>query len=394
MFAQTQSLTLNKGINTSLTDFTTEKETRNICEATTLVALILKRSLVLNRFKFGIGKTRLNKIACSTIIRFGTKGQKMNVILYKYGPHLMNFDSAIHYLQDNNIVKVDEGKHILTEFGISWITEKLSQFEDNGALNKSILEKVISEIDLCLFTDINTLIERTLSSNTSLAFKKSEISGKRIFLIFDWSKYGTGMVNPYIYTLLYSYSKVEKYLKDKWKKKELDIYPVDYSKIPNYLPSTSLSKARKHENVPLTSIFEKNPPPYLTEEKVEGKNYVSNLWYIIEGVNILHALSGIVPTISDISILCLTNYQYAVLNGDDNDILKRMRESLIRNDINKLTDFGILLRDKHNGNYRYRLSTICFHDTILDRKFHVVDKEILKSLYESKIKVFNSIRFE
>ncbi len=391
MLAQNRSLTSNIGINTSLTDFI-EKEA--LCETINLFPIILNRSIVLNKFKLGLGKTRLNKVACYITTRFGTKRQKESVILYKYGPHLMNFDSVTHYLEENKIIKIDGGKHILTEFGISWISKKLSQFEVNKTLSKSVLDEVISEIDFCLFTDINTLIEKTLYSNSSLAFKKSEISGKRIFFIFDWTKYGTGVLNPYIYTLLYSYSRVEKYLKEKKNRNELDICLIDYSKIPNYLPTTSLSRTRKLKNIPLTSVFEKNPPPYLTEEKVEGKNYISNLWYIIEGVNILHALAEISPTISEISMLCLTNYQYAILNGDDSDILKKMRESLIRNDVNKLADFGILLKDKYNGTYKYKLSSTCYYDTILDRNFQIVDKEIIKNLYESKIKVFNSIRFE
>ncbi len=390
MLSQTESLTLKRAKNTSLTDFTTEMETANsLCETTTLIPLILER------LKSGLTKFQLNKIASYITIRFGTKEQKDKVILYSFGTHLMNLESTIHYLENNNLIKTDKNKYVITECGLSWIAEKILQLEEGNASNKSIFDKMVSQIDISLFTDIPTLIKKTLSSDAKWDFKQREVSGNNLYLIFEWSKYGTGMLLPYMYTLLYSYSKVEKYFENKWKDNKLDIDPIEYSRIPEHMSSTLLTRTRKLKNVPLTSIFEKALPPYLTEEKIEGKNYISNLWYIVEGVNILHALAGIAPTVSDISMLCLTNYQHGVLNKDiDEDMLKKMRESIIRNDINKLNDYGILLKDKYNRKYRYTLSALSFCDTILDRKFSVVDKPILKSIYETKIKIYSKDRFE
>nr|WAH99922.1 MAG: hypothetical protein OI716_00745 [Candidatus Methanoperedens sp.]WAI00076.1 MAG: hypothetical protein OI720_00590 [Candidatus Methanoperedens sp.] len=365
-------------------------ETANsLCETTTLIPLILER------LKSGLTKFQLNKIASYITIRFGTKEQKDKVILYSFGTHLMNLESTIHYLENNNLIKTDKNKYVITECGLSWIAEKILQLEEGNASNKSIFDKMVSQIDISLFTDIPTLIKKTLSSDAKWDFKQREVSGNNLYLIFEWSKYGTGMLLPYMYTLLYSYSKVEKYFENKWKDNKLDIDPIEYSRIPEHMSSTLLTRTRKLKNVPLTSIFEKALPPYLTEEKIEGKNYISNLWYIVEGVNILHALAGIAPTVSDISMLCLTNYQHGVLNKDiDEDMLKKMRESIIRNDINKLNDYGILLKDKYNRKYRYTLSALSFCDTILDRKFSVVDKPILKSIYETKIKIYSKDRFE
>lgn len=389
MSGQFKSLTLENGKNLSLTHFFQEIETaKNLCETTTLCLLILRNG------ESGLIKTKLNKISAFITTLFGTDEQKEKVILYSYGTHLMNFDPTVQYLENNNLIKKDNDKYVITESGISWISKKLSKLEEDNTINNSMFDKIIEQIDTCLFTDISSLIKKTLSSDLKWNYKQGEVTGNNLILMFDWSIYGHGMINPYIYTLLYSFSKVENFFKNVWKENNEYTYPIDYSKIPNYLPSTSLSRKRKIKNVPLTNVFEKSLPPYLTVEKVEGKNYVSNLWYIVEGVNILNALTGIAPTINDISMICLTNYQHAILNNElDSDNLKKMRESLIRNDINKLTDYGILLRDKFNRKYRYRLSSTCFYDTILDRNFEVVDKHILEKIYETKIKVYVDFRF-
>ncbi len=385
MSGELKSLTEENRQNLSLTDFFQEIETaKKLCETTTLCLLILRNG------KSGLVKTKLNKISAFITTLFGTNEQKEKVILYSYGTHLMNFNLTVQYLENNNLIKKDYDKYVITESGISWISNKLSKLEEDN----SMFDKIIEQIDTCLFTDLSSLIKKTLSSDQKWNYKKGEVTGNNLILMFDWSKYGHGMVYPYIYTLLYSFSKVENFLKNVWEENNEYTYPIDYSKIPNYLPSTSLSRKRKLKNVPLTNIFEKGLPPYLTVEKVEGKNYVSNLWYIVEGVNILNALTGIAPTINEISMICLTNYQYAILdNKVDSDSLKKMRESLIRNDINKLTDYGILLRDKFNRKYRYRISSTCFYDTILDRNFEVVDEQMLEKIYETKIKVYVDSRF-
>lgn len=389
MAGELKSLTGENGKNLSLTDFFQEIETaKKLCETTTLCLLILRNG------KSGLVKTKLNKISAFITTLFGTNEQKEKVILYSYGTHLMNFNLTVQYLENNNLIKKDHDKYVITESGISWIGNKLSKLEEDDAINNSMFDKIIEQIDTCLFTDISSLIKKTLSSDQKWNYKKGEVTGNNLILMFDWSKYGHGMVYPYIYTLLYSFSKVENFLKNVWKENDEYTCPIDYSKIPNYLPSTSLSRKRKLKNVPLTNIFEKSLPPYLTVEKVEGKNYVSNLWYIVEGVNILNALTGIAPTINEISMICLTNYQYAILdNKVDSDSLKKMRESLIRNDINKLTDYGILLRDKFDRKYRYRISSTCFYDAILDRNFEVVDEHILEKIYKNKIKVYVDSRF-
>lgn len=390
MNIQTKSLTIDNGRNTSLTDFMAELETvQSICDPVTLALLILTRDTS------GLYKTQWNKIAGYITTLFGTKEQSEKVILYSYGTHLMNFEATVQYLEAHNLIKIEDNKPIITEEGLSWIAKKLMQIEDSGIYSRPVLDKIITQIDSCLFTDIPTLIEKTLSSDKKWDFQKRVVNGKNIILMFDWSRYGTGMIHPYIYTLLYSYSKLDNYFKTKWKENQLDICPVDYSKIPSNVSSIELQREKNFKNIPLTTIFEKSQPSNLNEEKVEGKNFISNLWYIIEGVNIIHALVGIAPSIEDIAILCLTNYQHAVIveNVDPNG-RKKMHESLIRYDINKLSDYGILLKDKYSNKYRYKLASTCFYDTILDKKFQVVDKQMLQDLFKTKIQIYNDVRFE
>jgi len=348
----------------------------------------------LNIYESGRYKTQLNKTAGYVTTLFGTKEQSEKVILYSFGTYLMNFETTIRHLEANNLIKIEDDKPVITEEGLSWIAKRLLQVEENGIYSRPILDKIISQIDTCLFTDISTLIEKTLSSDKKWDFKKSVVAGKNIFLLFDWSRYGTGMLHPYIYTLLYSYSKLENHFKTIWKENELDVYPIDYLKIPNNVSSNELQREKNLRNVPLTTVFEKSLPSTVNEEKFEGKNYISNMWYIVEGVNIIHALSGIAPKIEDIAILCLANYQHAVIDDKMGKVgQKRMHESLIRYDINKLSDYGILLKDKYNKKYRYKLASTCFNDTILDRKFQVVDKFMLQETYKNKIKIHDNVRF-
>ncbi len=345
-------------------------------------------------YESGRYKTQLNKIAGYVTTLFGTKEQSEKVILYSFGTYLMNFEATLRHLEAQNLIKIEDNKPVITEEGLSWIAKKLLQGEENGIYSRPIMDKIISQIDTCLFTDISTLIEKTLSSDRKWDFKKSVVNGKNIISMNDWSRYGTGMIHSYIYTLLYSYSKLENHFKNKWKENELDVCPIDYSKIPSIVPSIELQRKQNFRNIPLTTIFEKSLPSAVNEEKVEGKNYISNMWYIVEGVNIIHALSGMVPTIEDIAILCLANYKHAVFYDKIDQVgQKKMRESLIRYDINKLSDYGILLKDKYNKKYRYKLAAKCFHDTILDRKFQVVDEIMLQNEYKNKIKIYDDVRF-
>ncbi len=390
MEIQTKSLTINNGRDSSLTDFMVEIRTaQSLCDPITLVLLILTRDRV------GLYKTQLNKIAGYITTLFGTTEQSEKVILYSYGTHLMNFEATVQYLEAHNLIKIEDDKPIITEEGLSWIAKKLLQVEESGIYSRPILDKIISQIDTCMFTDISTLIEKTLSSDKKWDFKKNVVTGKNIILMFDWSRYGTGMLHPHIYTLLYSYSKLENHFKTKWKENELDVYPIEYSKIPNNVQTTELQREKNFRNIPLTTVFEKSLPSTVNEEKVEGKNYISNMWYIVEGVNIIHAFAGIAPTIEDIAMLCLTNYQHAVIFEKINPVgQKKMHESLIRYDVNKLSDYGILLKDKYNKRYRYKLASICFYDTILDRKFQVADKQMLQDVFKTRIQIYNDVRFE
>lgn len=348
----------------------------------------------LNIYESGRYKTQLNKTAGYVTTLFGTKEQSEKVILYSFGTYLMNFEATIRHLESHNLIKIEDDKPVITEEGLSWIAKKILQVEENGIYSRPILDKIISQIDACLFTDVSSLIEKTLSSDKKWDFKKSVVNGKNIISINDWSRYGTGMLHSYIYTLLYSYSKLENHFKTQWKENELDICTIDYSNIPNNVLSNELQREKNFRNIPLTTIFEKSLPSTVNLEKIEGKNYISNMWYIVEGVNIIHALAGVAPTIEDIAMLCLTNYQHAVIDNKISQVeQKKMHESLIRYDINKLSDYGILLKDRFNKKYRYKLASTCFCDTILDRKFQVVDNQMLQDVFKTKIKIYNDVRF-
>lgn len=382
MNPQNRSLTMDGPGNTTILDFVEEdKKREKLCNLPTLVALILK-----NAGK-ELGKTRLVKVASASIINHGTVHQKDEIILYSFGPYHMNFQSTIKYLIGKGLIKENDNNLILTESGIKWFDIQVQEFKDD-----SILDGIIRDIDRFLRMDINDLIKEVLSKSKYFrAGKIRTISGKNYITVFDWSEYGKGTIEPLHYTLLYSYSRVENYFKNM--KIDHELMLADYDKIKNDIRSDQLIKQRKrvHALKPLSKIFEKEHPPYLTKDKFEGKNYIYNLWYLVEGVNIIHALAGINPSIEEIAMVCLTDYQYILEDKTKTkEDRKKSRESMVRNEVNKLWKEGILKRLSYKKKHRYMLVTLNFYDTLLDKEYSILDPKIVRMFYKKRIKPYRS----
>jgi len=345
----------------------------------------------------GIKKTRLAKIGGYVIEIFGAKEQKDSVIWYSYGPYPLNLEQEIEYLKQNNIINVENDKLILTEQGLRWISNKLADITSEPQYLS-----IIKEIDNSLFIPTDQLIYEIVRRSPHLKPKLQSIGSMRYIRLFDWENYGSGIIQGYHYTLLKSFAIFEKYLEKidipLSNEEAYGVRIIDYDEIPYCLKSNQLEKKYAKMGqypLPLTKIFEKEPPPYIKETKIEGKNYIYNLWYIVDAVNIIHVLSNLAPSIDEIARLCLTNYLLAAEKKDlDRKQLRIMREQLIRNDINRLWEGGILIPRKYKRKYFYSLSARCFHDVVLDRDFKVLDPEIVNDLYNLRIKPQMKLDFE
>ena len=388
---------------------------KRLCDFIFLIPLILS-------IKDRIGKTRLLKISIATILKFGIEEQinEENIIWYRYGPYLPIGEKVIKYLLDNKIIEeivepstvLEESrkprgnqkvKYILTENGIQWISRRIE-----GIDREPTYLEIVEYIEKCIFSPLPQLIKHILDEARAkrlFDYENKSFSGKIHIKIFDWNDYGSGVIKPYHYTLLYSYARTKHYL-ERFRKKNERNWPdisrtVDYEQIPEVVKSDTLfrdvSVRRLDSLVPLSSIFEKQDPPYLTHDKIEAKNYIHNLWYIVEAVNVYHVLSRSSPTLNEIATLCLSNYLVNQENLEkkknkwkerDNirSKMKQMRERLIRNEINKLCDYRILKKKKYGRKYVYTITAKCFYDVLLNKEYKVLDPITLRKLYQKRVK--------
>ena len=139
----------------------------------------------------------------------------------------------------------------------------------------------------------------------------------------------------------------------------------------------------------IIQIFQKEFPKYLNNNKFESKNYIHNLWYIVEGVNIIHIFENICPSLDELAMLCLLNYKYAwEEKRDKRKELKKMRDRMIKNDVYKLCNWHILKKVKWKNHVGFQLSAKTFRDEKYKRTFSVLSPDIVRKLYSMRIKPF------
>lgn len=339
---------------------------------------------------------RIAKVAGYFILKYGSEKNKKRLIWYRHGVYPVHLERTLKILLEKGIVGETENRFFLTTEGLSWISNRIEHVKDSPQYIE-----ILDEIDQCLFTPMPELITRIAKLSPHLNYKEHYIGSKKICKVFDWKNFGSGIIEPYHYTLLLSYSYSEKYFEEQYfleaekvsKKNEFSSPRfINYDNIPNVISSDNLKKRRRKymkELVPLVHIFDKKDPSYLTQIKIEGKNYIANLWYVIESINIIHVLSGLRPSCDEIARTCLTNYLVNLqgYNSKTKEI-RRMRERMIKNDITKLFEHGILSRKKWERTYIYQLSAKSYYDVILEKEYEVLDEELMKELYNKKIRPY------
>jgi hypothetical protein len=197
----------------------------------------------------------------------------------------------------------------------------------------------------------------------------------KIIQLFDWSVLGDGNWRDYHDSLLWALSSMEKHgLFRTWGSKRIEF---DYQKLPDtYYPQliSSLSIQR---------TLQKELPPYIGENKIEAKNYIVNLWYILEGINMFHALFKMCPNIDDIARICLLTYKLEVETRkyEDNITLRKLRETILRKDLDKLVELNLLkIPAKQGKMFLYQIPAVKFRHQ--NEELSLLNAELIESKYQ------------
>ena len=323
---------------------------------------------------------QLAKNYCEIIKKYGSETQKNSIILFSKGAYSIDFRPTMSELEKRGlIIHLSEDQYIITERGISWLNDLLvnvrtySKFLEIREFILQNLYKTTEEISREIFRDME-----------KFSYEERNIEQFKLILIFDWSYFGKGEIEPYHYSLLYSYTRMKRYFQDIWRERR-ELFSLEPKKIPDKVNFSSMKRLRprlRRINKTLQEVMQKDDPAYLREDKFECKNYVYNLWYILEGVNILHILEKIIPSLHDIATICLLNYRYAVESAKMSDnMLKGMRDVYIKNEVRKLCDWGFLTKIKIGKEVGYMLTARCFVDGT--SSYSVLIEENIRRIIES-----------
>lgn len=364
---------------------------KSIYDLDFLISLIFLRGK--RKGKEDMGRFRIAKTASRFLVNSETISILESVFIYRYGPYVLKFEDALADLIRRNILEImidDKGRtrFCLTDDGQRWI---MSRLRDE---NYRITPELGREIDRYIFAPIPDLIMEIAEKSPLLHPIKRGIGNKQLIRVFDWRNTGDGKVHGYHYTLLRSFYRLEDYFAEEFNQALARIEGgedeyrhriVDYSTIPEVITSEHLFKDKKEKHT-MRYIFNKNDPKSIKEDKFEGKNYIGNLWYIYNAVNIIHILASIAPTIDEIARICLTLYEYAMEQDIPFPEIRRMRESAIRPDIHKLTRFELFNKKKIGRYHVYTIRAKKIIDTSTSDIYLLLGEDRIRHLYNEKVR--------
>ncbi len=336
-------------------------------------------------YEYGILK--IEKLISNVKLKFMNTSAEV-LVQYRLGIIPLDIYKAIIELVNNGYIDVviSENKKVLvlTEKGERYFEDILPKLKEHN-----LYDDIIEEIKDLHLKNTHELTELAYKRSKYLRYYVKYTGNHKIVHVFDWTNYGDGTVKPYHISMLFAFAHYENYF-ESLRSKLPDIAKVDIDCIPAEVESLELLKRRnKQRFVLLPDIFQKRQPPYLTEDKEEGKNYIANLWMIVEAINIFHTLAKIAPNADEIGCLCLKDIFYGKQTNFKHisrEKIKLLKEKTIKNDLKKLLKWGIIEQVKCRGETRYKLSARKYIDSYIGREFKVLDKNILITLYYGKIK--------
>lgn len=324
---------------------------------------------------------KITKINVISKYEYGWLRNK-NVDWVQLGPVLEEQYHALNMLQSQGFIKIEKinsdgmfsYRFVITEEGVKLIEEKLRIVEINTNLSVKVPfeDEIINLLRLENEELVNIATECFGNANH---FKITNIGEFKIIQIFNWTEFGDGNWKKCYDTLLWALQSMDE--SGRFSKRDASLFAFSYQNIDEI----QYFKSRNGET--LRSVFQKSLPPSLSENKIEAKNYIINIWYILEAINIFHAIIGICPSVDDIARMCLLTYKLEAAKSDrrkDFDKLRRLRESTLRKDIDKLVDSGLLkIVAKDRKKYLYRISALTFVND--DEKFKLCDPNLIRKNY-------------
>jgi len=338
-----------------------------------------------------VGITKLEKLSSNILLKFLKKSEDI-VFQYRHGLIPLDVDKTLAELIHRGIVDViekDKRKYIiLTEEGIKYVKNAiLPRLSEHP-----IFDNVVEEIRNLYLKPTEELIKMAYERASHLRYFVKYIGDRKIAYIFDWSEYGDGLIRPYHISLLFAFAHYETYFKEIQMKLPASVR-INIDDIREVIYSNELiKKSGKKRLILLPEIFQKKDPPFLTEDKEEGKNYIANLWMIVEAINIFHVLLGMAPNIDELGTICLKDIFFGKkmeLNNFSKEELRKLKEKVLRNDLKKLVEWGIVEQIKYNTkkrDVRYKLAARKYVDYYLGKEFKVLDKDVLWDLYNGRIR--------
>ncbi len=303
-----------------------------------------------------------------------------NVEWVQHGPILVEQYRALNMLQTQGFIKIEKipaddifsYRFKITEEGVKLIEENLRRIniDTNFSVKIPFEDEIINLLKLENDELVNIATEYYGRTN---AFSVKNIGEFKIIQIFDWKEFGDGTWKKCYDTLLWSLQSLDE--SGFFRTRDVNLYGFSYKDVDEtyyFIPKN---------NETLRSVFQKSLPPTLHENKIEAKNYIINLWYILEAINIFHAVTGLYPNSDDIARMCLLTYKAAKSNRTkDFEKLRRLRESTLRRDIDKLVEAGLLkIAVKDEKKYLYRISALTFINN--DEKFKLCDPDLIRKNY-------------
>ena len=335
--------------------------------------------------------TKLEKIISNILIDFKKENVDEYVIHYRYGFVTLNVDIIVNKLISEGIIRKNEKNElILTEKGLEVLKSILPELKKHR-----LYDEVLNEIKELYLLPTEELKMRVYRKASFLSPVSKTISGHKITYLFDWSEFGDGLtIKPYHISMLLAYAYAEKKFEE-MKSKLPEYYHIGTHDInETYYFGETIKKIEKKRRilsaVTLSEVFTKKEPPHLSEDKEEGKNYIANLWMIVEAINIFHVLLGVAPSAAEIGALCLKDVLFGLESNLSGRNIKRMKERMLRNDLKKLLEYNIIEIVKNYMNtkeVRYKLTAKRYIDDNLDKEFKVLDANIIKRFYNKKNKI-------
>ncbi len=227
-----------------------------------------------------------------------------NVEWVQHGPIVEEQYPALNILQNRGLIKIEKVstddmfsyRIRITEEGVRLIEENLRRIniDTNLSVKVPFEDEIINLFKFENYELVNIATEYFGKAN---ALSVKNIGEFKIIQIFDWTEFGDGTWKKCYDTLLWSLQSLDE--SGLFRERDISIFGFSYKDVDE----TYHFKPKNNET--LRRIFQKSLPPSLFENKIEAKNYIINLWYILEAINIFHTIVGLCPNSDDIAGMCL-----------------------------------------------------------------------------------------